>query len=246
MVIYVDILLILNFYFDFNILITLSYILKRKLSLKRIIMASFFGELSIILLLNNYPYFILILSKILMAIFINIIAFGYRSLKYVIINILYFYMLSSILGGIILLFKKEHLYILGLVLAPLFTYIFYKTYYLNKIKYQRYYDLEIHFLNKRKINIKGYMDSGNNLQDKISHKIVIIVNKEVLKGKINIRAPAIYVPYKTINNYGLLKCYKIAYIIINNKRYTNILVAIANEKITIDGIDCLLNRKLEE
>ena len=44
----------------------------------------------------------------------------------------------------------------------------------------------------------------------------------------------------------MIKCFKVDKIEINNLVRKNIIVGLLNEKIKIDGVDCLLNKKLLE
>ena len=53
------------------------------------------------------------------------------------------------------------------------------------------------------------------------------------------------VPYKVLNNSDILRCVKIEKIVVNNKVYRDVLVGISFNKIYIDGIDCILNNKME-
>ena len=55
-----------------------------------------------------------------------------------------------------------------------------------------------------------------------------------------------YVPYKALNKTGVLECYKIDYLKINNKVFKNYLVGVSKGEFNLDNIDCLLNYKLLE
>ena len=82
------------------------------------------------------------------------------------------------------------------------------------------------------------MDTGNNLIDPYTHKKVIIINK-------NIETEFILVPYKTISDESLLKCFKPKKVYIDGIGERNdILVGIVNKKFI--GFNCLLNYKLME
>ena len=119
--------------------------------------------------------------------------------------------------------------------------------YFNKIKsnYKYYYLVKIMFKNNICIELNSFLDTGNKLVDPYTNKGIILVDINKIIGKINIRSP-IYVPFKSLNNTGLIKCIKPQFIEINGKSYNNYLVGLAEEKFNIDGIDCLLNYKLME
>ena len=56
----------------------------------------------------------------------------------------------------------------------------------------------------------------------------------------------IYVPYNSLNNRGLLECYKCLKIEIDGKSYDKFLLGISNEKFYMDGIDCIINDSVME
>ena len=244
MIIYIDLLILLNFIYDFLIIKVVSIVLKRNTNNKKIIISCLVGEISILFLLLNFNYVILIFNKIILAIIINIIAFNYKNFKYTLLNIIYFYMISIILGGFIYflyLNKVNYIVIMFLVPIILLVYIIQET---IKIKYQQYYKVVITLNNNHKLNVTGYLDTGNTLKSPMTLKPIIVINKEIIQDN-NIKNP-IYIPIKTINNINLMKCIKIKYIEINNKKISNILLGISENKIEIDGVDCLLNNSLRK
>lgn len=246
MVIYIDALIILNFFIDILLLITVKLTLKRNTSKLRILLAALFGEISILLLIVNYNYLILLISKILIAIIMNIITFKYSSLKYTLTNLSYFYMLSIILGGFLYFFYINNInYYFSLLIVPIIFIIYLYQTKIMHIKYQNYYEIIICFLNNRQIKTTGYLDTGNHLIDPITKKPVILIDKKLTKGVIQIRTP-IYVSFNALNNHGLIKCLKPKYVELNNNRYQNVLIGIMDNKINMDGVGCILNPLLLE
>ncbi|MBR1417037.1 MAG: sigma-E processing peptidase SpoIIGA [Bacilli bacterium] len=245
MVIYIDLLIALNLIYDFLILKVVSIVLKRNTNNMRIFIASIIGEISILFLVLNFNYILLFICKIFLAILLNIITFNYKSIKYTIYNLSYFYMISIILGGFIyFLYLKGINYIIIMLLIPiiLFIYVILQE---NNIRYQHYYEVIITFVNNHKIKVTGYLDTGNTLRDPISLKPIIIVDKNILKGIGSIRSP-ILVPVNVLNNHFLLTCFKVKNISINSKIITNVLIGISESKINIDGVGCLLNNYLRK
>ncbi len=243
MVIYVDLLIILNFIYDFLILKVVSIVLKRNIKNIRIIISSLIGELSIILLVFNFNYIILLISKIMLALIMNIIAFKYKNIKFLLINLSYFYMISIILGGFIyFLHIKGVNYIVIMILIPLMLILYIIQ---NNLRhnYNNYYDVIINYNNNHKIKVVGYLDTGNNVVDPISLKPVIIISKNKYKEKYK---NYIYVNVKVLNNTTLIKCIKPKYIEVNKKVIKDVLIGIIDEDIKIDGVDCLLNNKLRK
>ena len=243
MVIYIDLLIILNFIYDYLILKVVAIVLKRNIKNIRIIVASLLGELSILLLIFNYNYIFLLISKIILALLMNIIAFKYKNIKHLLINLSYFYMISIILGGFIyFLHLKGVKYIIIMILIPLILLIYLIQNHL-RYNYNNYYDVVITYNNNHKVKVVGYLDTGNNVIDPVSLKKVILLNKSKCKEKYK---NYIYVNVKVLNNTTLIKCIKVKYIEVNNHIIKDVLVGLLEEEIKIDGVDCLLNNKLRK
>ncbi len=248
MKIYLDLLLILNFIYDGLLLITVSVTLKRNTKFKRIILGSLFGSLSTLIILIPLNKYWLLLFKIMAGIIMLIITYGFQDLKYFWNNLIYLYMTSVILAGFLYFLKLEFnnlSYLLILLIAPVILYLYIKEQKTLQRVVNYYTKVIINFKNNRYLELNGFIDSGNRLQDPITNKYIILVNKKKLKGIYNIRSP-MYVPIKTINKNSLLECISIKNIIIDNKVYTNYLLGLSDTFKSNDNIECLLNYHLLE
>ena len=248
MTVYIHLVCIINFIYDFLILLTVSFTLKRNRKIYYYILSSLIGVLSIFLLFLKINNIILFLLKILISVIMVIVAFGYKSIKYTISNIIYFYMTSIVLAGFLYLIKGNSSnfnldYIVLLIIGPIILFIYYKSNKKLKNTYSDYYKIKIVFDNIE-ISCISFYDNGNSLVDPITKKGVIIINSNLLKKIYNIRNP-VYVPFKTIEGTSLLKCFKPSYIILNNHKIYNYLIGESKIKLK-DGIDCILNKKLKE
>ena len=177
-----------------------------------------------------------------------IIAFGYKNIKYTIYNALYLYMTSIILGGFTYYLNIEYKnlnYLILILIAPLILYIFIKSMKALKEIKNYYYKVSIVFYDSYKINVTGFLDTGNKLVDPITNKPIILINKKKIKGCIRIRSP-MYVPYNSLNHHGLLKCFKPKSIYVNDKLLNGYLIGLSEESFKLNGIDCLLNYKVWE
>ncbi|CCY88551.1 peptidase U4 sporulation factor SpoIIGA [Mycoplasma sp. CAG:956] len=245
MTIYIDLVILLNYFFDSLILLTVNTTLKRNISLKKILFVSLLGELSLLgfLLSNKY---LLILLKLEISVILNILTFKYKDIFYTATNILYFYMVSIILGGFIYYLKLNNLsYFFILLLVPLILYLYIKQNLNMKTTINKTYPLTIYFPNKRKLSLTGFVDTGNKLRDPVTKKWVVLVNKKLLQGVIRIRTP-IYVPYHSLNNKGLVECIKPEKLVIEGKEYTNFLIGLMDSKVMINSSDCILNLEILE
>ena len=248
MIIYIDLLIIINFLFDFLLLLTVNIALKRYSKIRKLILASLFGELTLLSLFSPISSRFLTILKIIMGIIMVLIAFGYKNIKYTLYNALYLYMTSVILGGFVYFLNiefKNMNYLIILSIAPLILYVFIKSIKVLKEIKNYYYKVSILFENNFKLEITGFLDTGNKLVDPITNKPIILINKKKIKGCIHIRSP-MYVPYNSLNHHGLLECIKPKYISINDKKLTNYLIGLSEESFKLNGIDCLLNYKILE
>lgn len=248
MTVYIDLVCIINFIYDFLILLTVSFTLKRNRKIYYYILSSLIGVLSIFLLFLKINNIVLFLLKILISVIMVIVAFGYKSIKYTISNIIYFYIISITLAGFLYLIRDNNSnfnlnYIIILIIGPIILYIYYKCNSKLKNTYSDYYKIKIVFDNIE-FNLISFYDNGNNLKDPISKKNIIIVGNNKLEKIYNIRSP-VYVSVITINGSHLMKCYKPSYIILNNKKIYNYLIGESSIKFS-DGVECLLNKSLKE
>lgn len=248
MTVYIDLVCIINFIYDFLILLTVSFTLKRNRKIYYYILSSLIGVLSIFLLFLKINNIILFLLKILISVIMVIVAFGYKSIKYTISNIIYFYMTSIVLAGFLCLIKGNSSnfnlnYIVLLIIGPIILFIYYKSNKKLKNTYSDYYKIKIVFDNIE-YNLVSFYDNGNNLKDPISRKSIIIVENSRLEKIYNIRSP-VYVPVITVKGTHLMKCFKPSYIILNDKKIYNYLIGESSIKFS-DGVECLLNKSLKE
>ena len=190
----------------------------------------------------------MLLIKIISGIFMLIITFKYKDIKYTMTNIIYLYMCSVILAGFLYFLKiefKDYAYLISLLVAPIILYIYVRETKKLKEIVNFYTKVTINFKNNKSLVLNGFIDSGNKLKDPITNKHIILINKRTLDGIYNIRSP-IYVPIRTVNKKSLLECISIKNIIINNKVYDGYLLGLSDEFKMNDGVDCLLNYNLWE
>lgn len=187
-----------------------------------------------------------LLLELITIILMITIAFNYKNIRYFLTNILYTYILSILLGGLIYLFNSKvtlNIYLNYLVIIILSIEVM--TLYIKenkKIKntYNNYYKVDIYFKDKEKISLIGFLDTGNNLYDPYKKRPIILVDKKYQKED-----KFILVPYHTINGEGLLKCIKPEKVYIEKIGYkTNLLVAFSSSPSTINGVEVLLHKDL--
>lgn len=259
MKLYIDLILILNFFIDFILLLSVSIILRRNSNINRIILSSFIASFSVFLLFTRINSIELFILKVLISIIMVLIAFGYKNIKYFTNNLLFLYINSIVLGGFIYFInlqfstKQSGLIFINngfsinflflLILSPIIIYIYIKQIKKLKNNYSNYYEVDI-YINNKLFKFTGYLDTGNNLVDPITHRPVILINKKSLKYNPQ---NFMLVPFKGINNNGLLKCFKVSKIEIKSIGIRkNVLLGIIEDNYEFNGVDVILNKKIME
>ena len=106
--------------------------------------------------------------------------------------------------------------------------------------YTNYYRVLIYY-NQKKYNLTGFLDTGNKLYDFYKNRPVILTDIKIKVNDNNI----IYVPYTSVNNEGVIKCFKPDKLIVDNKEINNYLIGLSNNKIKIDGVNVILHSKMK-
>ncbi len=260
MKVYIDLVMIVNFIFDFILLCSVNYILRRNVKFIRLILGSFIGSITLLILFIKMNNFILFIFKFITSIIMIIVSFGFKDIKYCGKNILYFYLVSMLMGGGIeflnnqfsysnegLVFTNKGLGIsYGIVLIiGFFMYLKYvKSFKDLKNHYSNYYKCKIYFNDRDLVEVNAFLDTGNKLIDPYSNKSIVLLQDEFFKEIDDLKP--LYVPYSSLNNHGLLTCYKALKIEIDGKCYDKFLVGVSNENFFIDGINCIINSQIME
>ena len=256
MILYIDLIFLLNIWFDFLLLISVSILLKRNIKFKRIIIGSLIGGLTFFVLFIKFNNITLFLFKILVSILMIIATFSYKNLKYTLTNLGYFYLTSIILGGGMylvsdmfsynnngLMFYHNGMkinYILLIIISSSIIFFYVKNILKLKNNYSNYFKVDI--LYKEKIyHLNGFLDTGNQLYDTYKHRGIILVNLNLNYDLSEV----IYTPYNTLNHTGVIKCLKVDKIFVNKILFDNYLIGLSNECFKIDGINCILHSNMK-
>ena len=240
---YIDLFFIFNVIMDYIIIMSTSILFKRRTSYIRMILSSLIGGISSLVLFTSLNKIVIeIISIVIMV----LISFGYKGIRYLIKNILYMYILSTLLGGIIYLFNIKVsnsmflTYLIIIVISIEIMILYIKENKKMRSIYNNYYKVDIYFKDREKLSLIGFIDTGNNLYDPYKKRPVIIVpNKYIKEDKY------ILVPYHTINGNGLLKCIKPDIIFIDGIGYKgNVLIGFSDSFNFGDGVDVILHKDI--
>lgn len=242
MIIYVDLVFLLNIFLDFILLMSVSVILTRNVKIKRILFGSVIGGMSTILLYIPINSYLSVAFKLILGLLMVLVTFGFKSIKYTFNNLFYLYTTSFIVGGVLFLLMNKGIYnyfilIIGFIII---CFLYIKQVKNFKNNYNNYFKVKI-IIKNSEYNLVGYLDTGNNLYDNYKHRPVILISKRIQYKDEDI----IYVNYVSLNNESVLRCLKADKVIINGKVFKNYLIGLSNKKFKIEGIDCILHNKMK-
>ncbi len=240
---YIDLFFIFNVIMDYIIIMSTSILLKRRTSYIRMILSSLIGGISSLVLFTSLNKIVIEIVSIVIMV---LISFGYKGIRYLINNILYMYILSTLLGGIIYLFNIKVsnsmflTYLIIIVISIEIMLLYIKENKKMRSIYNNYYKVDIYFKDREKLSLIGFVDTGNNLYDPYKKRPVIIVHNKYIKED-----KYILVPYHTINGNGLLKCIKPDIIFIDGIGYKgNVLIGFSDSFNFGDGVDVILHKDI--
>ena len=240
---YIDLFFIFNVIMDYIIIMSTNILLKRRTSYIRMILSSLIGGISSLVLFTSLNKIVIEIVSIVIMV---LISFGYKGIRYLINNILYMYILSTLLGGIIYLFNIKVsnsmflTYLIIIVISIEIMLLYIKENKKMRSIYNNYYRVDIYFKDREKLSLIGFVDTGNNLYDPYKKRPVIIVHNKYIKED-----KYILVPYHTINGNGLLKCIKPDIIFIDGIGYKgNVLIGFSDSFNFGDGVDVILHKDI--
>ncbi|RHW36490.1 sigma-E processing peptidase SpoIIGA [Neobacillus notoginsengisoli] len=205
MTVYLDVIWALNFLFDCLLLCLAAFILKRRVKIWRIAAGGFIGSLIILLyftpaaIYSGHP-----LSKMGFSVLMVLASFGYKRLRFFLSALMALYFSTFLIGGALMgthyFFQSgsgavqaflssasegfgdpvSWLFVfLGFPLAWHFSRSRLENHEMAKIKYEQTVFVEIS-VNNETFELKGLIDSGNQLYDPLSRHPVMFVSVKYL------------------------------------------------------------------
>ncbi|MCA1053429.1 sigma-E processing peptidase SpoIIGA [Rossellomorea aquimaris] len=209
MTLYLDVIWLLNLFVDFILLWLTGLILKRQYALWRIAVGSLIG--SVIIVISFSPFAHVVgnpLVKLLFSLIMVYSAFGFKRFRYYAANLLMFYFVTFLTGGILI---GAHYFLtfdpgaettvllasikgygdpiswvfvmLALPIAWYFSKARMDSVEHVKIQYDQLVDVLVK-IGEFEFTVRGLVDSGNQLQDPISKTPVMIVSIEGFKETV--------------------------------------------------------------
>lgn len=224
--IYVDVLVVINMFEDFLLLLCVKYILRLKVKHLRVIAASIIGGLtSISVLLPSVNFLLSVIIRLLLGVSLAFIAFGYKSKKQFIKTSLTLIMLSFLFSGAMIFFylaiKPDGMYIVNDVvyfdISPILLIILtvviyfilsiYRKVFQNHVGSGLVHSIKILYKNNQ-VEFKCKTDSGCNVKEPFSGSSVIITERNQL-GDMQISEQNLRViPFESLGGRGIIKGFK--------------------------------------
>ncbi|WP_223700309.1 sigma-E processing peptidase SpoIIGA [Sutcliffiella deserti] len=200
MTVYLDAIWLLNFAFDFLLLKITCLILKRQVSVWRLIAGAFIGSLIVVLMFTPLQMIVTnMMVKLAFSLCMILVSFGFHRLRNFVENLTVFYITTFTAGGgmfaIHYFLRVDHQFANDTILTlstglgdpvswmfvivgfPLLLYLSkqqFNTVETRKFRYDQLAAITVS-LNEEDIVISGLIDSGNQLQDPITKTPVMIV-----------------------------------------------------------------------
>lgn len=253
-IIYWDILSIINFAFDFMTIYLTACIASVYIRIKRCVIAAAILTLSQMILMVthiNNIWWLYILLNICNEIIIVLMVFGKMKLKKCILMISIHMGITFLMGGIITAFydkiiayKRHQVSIIELFLIGTIAFLLIKNsvpLILRSIYYrEKIYEVMIR-LKGKEIRLKALLDTGNSLTEPTTGKKVTVVEKKIISSFNDVKVDKIYIiPYKSLGKEnGILYGIQVDEIIIKYDNYQktldNAIVGIYNGKLSRDN-----------
>lgn len=228
--IYIDVLIILNVYVNYFLLMTTAKLTRSRLRTARCIAASFYGSLfSLVILLPELSLTVNLLIKLSAAVTVVMAAFGISSRRRLLLNTAAFFAANFIFAGgiyaIYALFKPDFMHVanggfyidFSLLALIISTAVLYGAVCLIRRLCDRSPEGESKVIIRthgRIFSCEGLADSGNSLTDLFSGRPVIICGAETFReifGEISAYSlPKGFrlLPFSTISDSGLIPVFR--------------------------------------
>lgn len=183
---YIEYILLENFIIDFILIYVTGSLLKKEIIIKRILIASLIGAVfAIVIAICNQSFINNIVVKIFFSILMITVAYNPSKIIDYIRLLLCFYIMSFLIIGIIIAtnyFLNTNRTTIKLILeSSFFAIIIFKLIF-KEVKRRTYleeYLRKIHIeLNNKRIELIGFIDTGNELRDLLTQRPVIVVEME--------------------------------------------------------------------
>ncbi len=272
MVIYADVLVVLNLYINYFLIRTSALIMRRGITRKRCVLAALAGAVgSLVILLPPLPFWVVFLEKTALCALITFISFGKQPAADFAVSALFFLTVNFIFAGLMLaletiaapysMFCGNGVCTFNIPLGALiaFTIAAYCVVRLvrlfsdKRLRTSRVCPVSI-FWGEKNLALRGLCDTGCEIRDIFTGKPIIVCEAEKIReiipseicayldGQLPDNTGLRLVPYKTVSSESLLPVFKAEKVLINDKPI-DAYIGVSTASLGGD-IDCVFNPKI--
>ncbi|MGL4451535.1 MAG: sigma-E processing peptidase SpoIIGA [Sarcina sp.] len=266
MIVYLDVLLLENFVINFFLLTLTMQLSQYKFKYRMVVLSSILGSLyTLTVFFESLEVFTNIIFKILIVfIMVKIILRNKNTISAIKVTGIFFLVSIAFSGFCFIFAMAENPYNIqgaftiknysskSLLFSSMILYLIaYRTYvyFKNRAIIDNFiYELEFCIKNK-KIKVRGFLDTGNELIESITMLPVIILEEGMVDNIIISEEEFFYIPYKVVSGTSSrLKGIKVEDIRMENNgevRNVDAIIAFCNTKLSVDGdFNALLSRAI--
>jgi len=231
LVVYADVLIVLNIIVDYFLLKISSCILRVKIKIRRILAASFLGGLfSLYIFFPKSHPLAEIFVNISASFVISFVCFGFKNFKFFLKSSGIFFGVTCLYGGVMMalwqMFKPGGMVInnsvvyfnisptvlIGFTVLGYFAYLFFSKIFASSAKLADRCEITI-FADSKSVGATAIIDTGNSISDMFNKSEIIIADKAILKAlfgnlnlEINVSLRSRYrkIPCSTVSGVDLL------------------------------------------
>lgn len=248
MVIYIDILFLINFFMNIFILWAVSFVFLCKTTLKRLFFAAFLSAFMYCASIMYISFSLkcnLALSLVIESVMV-VIAFKPKSTSIFFKNIIFTYVTAIVLGGVSFyvwnLFKGGFFSVKVLAISVLICYGAIKLFigYADRffVKRKSYTSVEI-FINGSSLDFDALIDTGFSLSNP---KIIIVEKSKIpLSGKESVTE----IPFKSLGNEnGIIFGIKSDFAIINGTKTENVIIGLFDGRLSKGEFNAIISPEI--
>ena len=260
LVIYVDVLILVNILVNYFMLLAVKLISRNKTSRIRIVVAAMVGGVSSLLLFIENLGLIMTALKVFSAVLMSVIAFGAKPFKRLLKTTFWLLFICFIFGGLtfaiyiftdtdIMIFSNGIVYfdvdITFLVVCSAIAYVvitIISKFIDKKAPASKEYYIKIQS-ERKTVSCQGLMDTGNNLREPFSNYPVVLVDKDMFCDLFDEDDKLRLIPVSTVSGETILRAHKPISLEIGEFKTNE--VYIAESLAPLDEYKIILNINLE-
>lgn len=272
--IYIDVLICVNLFINYLILLAVSRFINIKAKLYRTLIGAMIGAVaSLIILLPQLGGLINIIIKIILSVIIIAVVYGLKGFKQTFKLIATFFLMTFIFCGAMLALwyiaypkgltmRNSVIYInispQLLVIFTIICYLIIRT--IGRIvgkssDYKLYNRIKLN-INGQTVLLNAKLDTGNTLKEPFSGLPVIIVNDNVFKNIPHSNSENVdyeeyfalkarFIPFSSLGGNGILPAIKANEVFVNENKFEGeCFVALCKKGILPEGVDALIGSEL--